>query len=64
MHVFHKIGPYSVGVTATNGRFSDLAYRDFLVYEDLPEFGTEGQAADWTWAEVQPPRMASCEARA
>ena len=53
-HVFHKIGPHSVGVTATNGRFSDLAYRDLLVYEDLPEFGTEGQAGDWTWAEVQP----------
>ena len=41
-------------MTADNGRFSDLAYRDFLVYEDLPEFGTEGQAAEWTWDEVQP----------
>ena len=30
-----------------NGRFSDLGYRDFLVVEDTPEFGTEGQAADW-----------------
>ena len=53
-HAFTKIGPHSVGVTASNGRFSDLAYRDFLVYEDLPEFGTEGQAAEWTWGEVQP----------
>jgi parallel beta-helix repeat protein len=53
-HAFGKIGPHSVGVTVTNGRFSDLAYRDFLVYEDLPEFGTEGQAVDWSWGEVQP----------
>ena len=45
---------HSVGVTVTNGRLSDLAYRDFLVYEDIPEFGTEGQAADWSWGEVQP----------
>ncbi len=53
-HTFTKIGPYSPGVTVTNGRFSDLAYRDFLVYEDLPEIGTEGQAAQWSWGEVQP----------
>ena len=52
-HVFDKIGPHSVGVTVTNGRFSDLAYRDFLAFEDVPEFGTEGQAGDWTWQEVQ-----------
>ena len=53
-HAFNKIGPHSVGVTVTNGRFSDLAYRDFLVYEDLPEFGTEGQAADWSWRKSNP----------
>ncbi len=53
-HAFTKMGPRSIGVTAGNGRFSDLAYRDLLVYEDLPEFGTEGQAAEWTWDEVQP----------
>ena len=52
-HTFSKIGPFSVGVTANNGRFSDLAYRDFLVYEDLPVFGTEGQAAQWSWEEVE-----------
>ncbi len=53
-HMFTKIGPYSPGVTVNNGRFSDLAYRDFLVYEDLREIGTEGQAAQWIWGEVQP----------
>ena len=41
-------------MTATNGRFSDLAYRDFRVVEDRPEWGTEGQAADWDWNEVYP----------
>ena len=44
-HAFGKIGLHSIGVTANNGRFSDLDYRDLLVYEDVPEFGTEGQAA-------------------
>ncbi len=53
-HAFHKIGLHSVGVTATNGRFSNLDYRDLLVYEDVAEFGTEGQAAHWSWNEVQP----------
>ena len=53
-HAFHKMGPHSIGVTVTNGCFSDLAYRDFIVYEDVPvEFGTEGQAAGWAWNEVQ-----------
>ena len=52
-HAFGKIGPHSIGVTASNGRFSSLDYRDFLVYEDVTEFGTEGQAAQWSWGEVQ-----------
>ena len=53
-HVFKAPGFYRIGVTATNGRFSDLAYRDFRVVEDRPEWGTEGQAADWGWDEVYP----------
>jgi hypothetical protein len=53
-HAFGKIGMHSTGMTATNGRFSNLDYRDFLVYEDVTEFGTEGQAAQWSWDEVQP----------
>jgi len=53
-HVFKAPGFYRMGVTATNGRFSDLAYRDFRVVEDRPEWGTEGQAADWVWEEVYP----------
>ena len=52
-HAFGKIGLHSIGMTATNGRFSNLEYRDFLVYEDVREFGTEGQAAQWSWGEVQ-----------
>ena len=53
-HAFTKMGRHSVGLTVNNGRFSDLAYRDFLVYEDVQEFGTEGQAGQWSWTEVQP----------
>ncbi len=53
-HAFKGPGFYRIGVTATNGRFSDLAYRDFRVVEDRPEWGTEGQAADWGWDEVYP----------
>ena len=53
-HSFKAAGFYRVGVTVTNGRFSDLAYRDFRVVEDRPEWGTEGQAGDWGWEEVYP----------
>ncbi|MGA2618234.1 MAG: right-handed parallel beta-helix repeat-containing protein [Thermoguttaceae bacterium] len=53
-HAFGKIGLHSIGMTASNGRFSNLEYRDFLVYEDVAELGTEGQAAQWSWGEVQP----------
>jgi len=53
-HAFNKIGLHSIGMTVNNGRFSDLDYKDFLVYENLPEFGTEGHANQWIWNEVQP----------
>ena len=53
-HAFKAPGFYRIGVTVTNGRFSDLAYRDFRVVDDRPEWGTEGQAADWFWEEVYP----------
>jgi parallel beta-helix repeat protein len=52
-HAFAKAGPHSVGMTATNGCLSNLAYRDFLAYEAVTEWGTEGQAARWIWEEVQ-----------
>ena len=52
-HAFQKIGPHSIGVTVSNGRFSDLAYCDFLAYEDVPEPATEGHAADWSWEELE-----------
>jgi nitrous oxidase accessory protein NosD len=53
-HVFKGPGFYRIGVTTTNGRFSDLAWRDFRVVEDIPEWGTEGQAAEWGWEELYP----------
>ncbi len=48
-HAFSKPGFYRVGLTANNGLFSDLAWRDFYVVGNAPEIGTDGQAADWTW---------------
>jgi hypothetical protein len=53
-HTFKAPGFYRIGVTVTNGRFSDLAYRDFRAVDDGPELGTEGNAADWVWDEVYP----------
>jgi parallel beta-helix repeat protein len=48
-HTFKTPGFYRVGLTVTNGALSDLAWRDFYVVEDRAEWGTEGQAADWSW---------------
>lgn len=48
-HRFQAPGFYRVGLTVNNGLLSDLAWRDFYAVEDIPELGTEGQAADWGW---------------
>jgi len=47
-------------MTATNGRFSNLDYRDFLVYEDVSESGTEGQAANGVGAKCDRGRGCTC----
>ena len=52
-HVFKSPGFYRVGLTVNNGRFSDLAWRDFYAVEQLAEMGTEGQAAEWGWSDPQ-----------
>ena len=39
-HAFREPGFYRVGVTVTNGRFSDLAYRDLRVLDDIPLLGS------------------------
>ena len=51
-HSFKTPGFFRVGVTVTNGRYSDLAFRDFRVFDDIRRIGTEGQAADWDFEEV------------
>ncbi|MBN2559593.1 MAG: right-handed parallel beta-helix repeat-containing protein [Phycisphaerae bacterium] len=52
-HAFPRPGFYRVGLTVDNGRFPDLAWRDFYAVEDCAEQGTEGQAADWGWIDPQ-----------
>ncbi|MFN0055012.1 MAG: right-handed parallel beta-helix repeat-containing protein [Planctomycetales bacterium] len=52
-HSFRAPGFYRVGLTVKNGLLSDLAWRDFYVVGDLPEIGTEGKAADWSWIDPQ-----------
>jgi parallel beta-helix repeat protein len=52
VHAYEQAGFYHAGVTVNNGRFSDLAYRDFRAIEVYPELGTEGEAADWAWDEL------------
>ena len=52
-HVFQAPGFYRIGVTVNNGLLSDLAWRDFYVVEEGPEWGTEGNAADWGWIDPQ-----------
>jgi hypothetical protein len=48
-HVFRRPGFYRLGLTVSNGRLSDLAWRDMYVAEDLPELGTEEQVDSWSW---------------
>ena len=50
-HRFQTPGFYRIGLTVNNGLFSDLAWRDFYAVEEVNEFGTEGQAAAWTWVD-------------
>ncbi len=57
-HAFQDAGFYRVGVTVTNGRYSDLGFRNFRVIDDIAELGTEGQAADWSFTEVEPRALA------
>jgi parallel beta-helix repeat protein len=52
-HVFQAPGFYRIGLTVNNGLLSDLAWRDFYVVEEGPEWGTEGDAADWGWIDPQ-----------
>ncbi len=54
LHTFKETGFYRIGMTVTNGRFSDLAYRDFRAAADFPELGTEVESAEWSWEEVAP----------
>jgi parallel beta-helix repeat protein len=52
-HTFAKPGFFRLGLTVHDGHLSDLAWRDLYVVEDLPEIGTEGDAAAWSWIDPQ-----------
>jgi parallel beta-helix repeat protein len=45
---FTEPGFYRVGLTVSNGKLADLAFRDFLAVDDIAkELGTEGGASQW-----------------
>lgn len=46
-HSFPKAGFYRVGVTVATAAGTELGWRDFYAVDDVPEFGTGGQAMDW-----------------
>ena len=50
-HTYKAPGFHRLGLTVTNGTFSDLAWRDIYVVEPVAEIGTEGtdSAARWDW---------------
>jgi parallel beta-helix repeat protein len=50
-HIYDTPGFRRLGLTITNGRFADLAWRDLYVVEPVEELGTEGAgtAAQWSW---------------
>jgi len=49
-HTFPAPGFYRVGVTATNGFLSALAFKDVYAVGNAVELATEGQAARWGWS--------------
>jgi parallel beta-helix repeat protein len=52
-HVFTRPGFHRLGLTVSNGPFSDLAWRDLYVIDDGKEIGTEGRSREWGWIDPQ-----------
>jgi parallel beta-helix repeat protein len=52
-HVYQSPGFQRVGLTVNNGLWSDLAWRDLYVVDDVEEIGTEGQAKEWSWLDPE-----------
>ncbi len=53
-HVYKAPGFYRVGLTVTDGPFSDLAWRDLYVVEPVTELGTEGTDPAASWSFIDP----------
>ncbi len=53
-HIYRAPGFYRLGLTVTNGHFSDLAWRDLYVVERANEIGTEGAEAVVRWGWIDP----------
>jgi parallel beta-helix repeat protein len=51
---YRSPGFYRLGVTVTNGTFSDLAWRDLYVVQPVAEIGTEGVGAAGRWGWIDP----------
>lgn len=51
-HAFKAPGLYRVGVTATNGSLSSLAWRNVYVVPKQPEIGTDG-GGKWDWVDAR-----------
>ena len=50
-HVFQRPGFYRLGLTVTNGKLANLAWRNYYVVADIPEPATEGAAKQWSFIE-------------
>jgi hypothetical protein len=47
-HTFDRIGFHRLGLNATNGHHTELAWQDVYVVRNGAEIGTEGQANAWS----------------
>lgn len=50
---FPAAGFYRVALTVSNGKLSDLAWRDVYAIEKVNEFGTEEKTDGWDWVDSQ-----------
>mgnify|MGYP000505613180 CR=1 FL=1 len=47
-HIFNRVGFHRIGLNVSNGFLTEPAWRDVYVIRDVSEFGTEGEAGNWS----------------